>query len=70
MSVRPQVAVRREVSADRKTATETQTLTKGREGKRAGREPKGNNQGPPFPDLRVTCVKALTIPKIPQQGFR
>ena len=34
--------VYREVSVDRNTATETQTLKQGREGRKPGREPKEN----------------------------
>ncbi len=59
----------REVSVDRNTATRTQTLKYGREGRKAGREPKENYQTPqkptetpgPCPDLRGTCIKALTV---------
>ena len=39
----------KEVSVDRNTATETQTLKKGREGRKAGRKPKENNQKPRQP---------------------
>jgi hypothetical protein len=55
----------KEFSVDRNTATDTQTLKWGREGRKA----KGNDQKPrkptesqgPCPDLRGTCIKALTV---------
>ncbi len=65
----PVVVSYREVSVDRHTATRTQTLKKGREGRTAGREPTEKyekprgpteNQGP-CPDLMGTCIKAFTV---------
>ncbi len=59
----------REVSVNRNTATETQTLKKGQGGRKAGRKPMENDKKPqkptetqgPRPDLRGFCIKALTV---------
>ena len=56
--------VYREVSVDRNTATETQTLKQGREGRKPGREPKENEAA----NLRLrTGFGPKPSPKYPAQ---